>query len=265
MRQRAILLLTTMAAALVFASGVALALATKQCETDILCSGTPDRDELLGTSGFNQMEGKGAGDVLKGFGEWDVLLGQGGNDELLAGSGGDDLYGGPGADDLNGQGDGDAYRFEAGGWGNDTITDATTSDNDYVSGNAVFFGSAITADLTINLVSSANRPEVTEAGGTSNINWSNSVIDKVTNDRAGDDTINGNPAANFISSRGAGKDDIYAGGGNDRIFVSDGSGGDFVNCGGLSFNPDNDTVFYDGPTATDLGDIVRKCENKNPF
>ena len=66
---RAVLLLTTMAAALVFAGGSALAI-TKQCRTEIECIGTPEGDELLGTGGSDWMFGRGAGDVLEGFGEW---------------------------------------------------------------------------------------------------------------------------------------------------------------------------------------------------
>ncbi len=264
MKRRAVLVLATMAAALVLAGGVALAI-TKQCQTEIECIGTPEGDELLGTSGSDWMFGRGGGDVLKGFGEWDGLQGEAGNDELLGGAGGDDLYGGPGTDALKGQGDGDAYRFETGNWGRDTITDASASDNDHRTGNGIFFERAVGANLRITLVSSPERPEVTDAAGANTANWSNNVIDNVYNDKAsGDDTIDGNPAANFIRSEG-GKDDVYAGGGNDHIDVSDGDGGDFVNCGGAFFSPDNDTVFYDGPTQWDLGDVVRKCENKNAF
>ena len=47
--------------------------------------------------------------------------------------------------------------------------------------------------------------------------------------------------------------------------MSDGAGGDSVDRGGSILNPDVDTVFYDGPTQWDRGDVVRKCGAENPF
>ncbi|WP_282130189.1 calcium-binding protein, partial [Roseobacter litoralis] len=66
-------------------------------------------DELLGTSGANEMDG-GAGN--------DRILGLGGNDELIGGLGSDILNGGDGNDEIDG-GDGNDIMY--GGTGNDDM------------------------------------------------------------------------------------------------------------------------------------------------
>ena len=83
--RRAILLLAAMGAAMVLASGVALAV-TKQCKTydaftnKGICYGTNERDTLRGTDGVNVMYAKFGGDRLYGFGSQDHMHGQGDND-----------------------------------------------------------------------------------------------------------------------------------------------------------------------------------------
>ncbi len=116
----------------------------------------------------------------------------------------------------------------------------------------------ITDDLTINLVSSEDRPEVTNASGTSTVNWSGDVVDKAAGGW-GDDTIYGNDAANYIYAgavfvTAVGDDTVFAGGGDDTIWVTDldeNTRGDRVDCG-----EGNDTVRYD------RGDVVKNCEVK---
>jgi hypothetical protein len=68
------------------------------------------------------------------------------------------------------------------------------------------------------------------------VNWSGNIIDDVVNQNSGDDEIHG----------------------NDEINVADGADSDFVDCG-----PGTDTVTYDGPSVTSLGDTVTGCENLN--
>lgn len=257
-KRRAILLILTMAATVVLASGVALAV-TKQCQGGLsfICSGTKKGDTLLGTNDFDYILGKGGNDTLKGFGSSDELYGGKGNDQIFGGAANDTLHGGLGRDSLFGQDSGDTYAFETNSWGKDTITDTLISDNEVTTANKLFFGKALTTALTINLVSdSASVPEVKNAAGTSTVNWSDNVIDNVENYSSGNDTIGGNSVANYIRSEG-GADNISSGGGNDFIDVVDGASDDVVNCGGIIF-PDNDTVRFD------TGDTVTNCENLQP-
>lgn len=251
MRRRAALLLTAIAAALVLSSGVALAINTIRCETDdFYCRGTEERDLMKGTDGDNYMYARAGGDTLRGFAGDDLLNGQAGNDKVFAGPGDDYLQPGSGNDALDGgQGD-DDYDFLVNTWGRDTITDSTLSDNDQGSGNRVQFYTGSSTDLTINLVST-DRPEVTNASGTSTVNWSGNVIDKVYSRNRGNDTITGNAAANIIGSQ-RGTDTISGGGGDDYVYVTDGTGGDVVDCGEDA--EDDDAVFYD------TGDKLTNCE-----
>lgn len=236
---RSAMILLTVCVALSVSSGIALA-ATIHCKTGRICNGTNQRDLMKGTNGFNEMHGKGRADILKGFGFDDNLYGEGGNDRLNGGEGSD------------------GYQFTPDNWGKDTITDTPISDTITGTGNRVYFV-GVTTSLTINLVSdSGPLPEVKNADATSTVNWSGNVIDEVANVSTGDDTINGNPAANGILSKN-GTDTIFAGGGSDLIEVNDSAGGDSVDCGGTTINPDNDRVYFD------TGDTINpNCERQNP-
>lgn len=261
MTRKTLLLLATMAASLVLASGIALA-ATRQCKTNVDCRGTNERDKLLGTSGADNMFGRGGNDSLYGFEESDQLYGGKGNDKLFGGPNNpvgfaDQLDGGPGNDTLDGGEGNDIFYYTTNSWGKDTIIETAISDTDPSTGNKVNLQPSVTAAVTINLVSdSGPSPEMTTADGTSTVNWSGNVIDRIESYSSGDDTINGNPAANSILIQN-GVSTVYAGGGNDVINVFDFAGGDYVDCGGVVF-PDNDTVYFDA------GDTVINCENQNP-
>jgi hypothetical protein len=233
MKRRAILLLVTIAAALVVASGVALAI-TKDCPTynpntnKGKCIGTNEADTLRGTETTNYMEGRGGPDTLRGSGSLDFLAGGPGRDALKGGSGGDN------------------YFYPEGNWGNDVITDTAISSSDPTVGNLVSFG-GVAAGLTINLKSDPASPEVKETLGTRTINWDGDVIN-IAYGGSGSDAITGNEAVNYI--RGStGGDSISGREGNDLIVVSDdNAGGDTVDCGenagGDAVSPDNDTVRY---------------------
>lgn len=254
--RRAVLLLAMMTVALLVASGVALAV-TKSCEADVQCFGTKKADTLNGSEGNDSMYGKGRGDTLNGFGGDDHLYGQSGADKLFGGPGKDDLSGGPGNDTLDGGsggefGDDDYYRYEERNWGKDTITDPTT-DNEVL----LWFGAdSTTGTVTTRLVSDPVRPEVTNAGGTSTINWGGDIIDHVSGSM-GDDTITGNGASNNIGEAeaigGPDTDIISSEGGDDIITVSDGDPNDIVDCGADGEIGDNASI--------DEGDSVRNCES----
>ena len=150
MRRRAILLMATMAAALVVAGGLAWAGANIQC-TGGPCTGTEDSDTITGTQGtdfiralaggdfvdalggddfvdagdnldcgncFDQVFGGEGADTILGQEGWDLILGQEGNDIILGGPGSTTNYslldGGPGLDLIVGGDDKDELRTGAG-------------------------------------------------------------------------------------------------------------------------------------------------------
>ena len=103
--RRTVLLVAVMAAALVMASGVALAV------------------DRVGTNGPDTLRGTDGADNLLGLGGQDKLLGKGGSDNLSGGPGKDVLFGGderrPGGGDKN----------LDGGTGNDVVLGGKGSDN----------------------------------------------------------------------------------------------------------------------------------------
>jgi RTX calcium-binding nonapeptide repeat (4 copies) len=266
-----------MAIVLVVASGVAWA-ATISCPNrdGNLCVGTDRKDTMTGRDRrADDMRGKGSGDEMKGRGGGDTVLGEKGPDTLSGGPGMDTLGGGLGKDTLGGAEGPDAlkggsaddtYNFGINGWGKDTITDTTNSDNDYLTGNFAQFGfpNSLSTGLTINLASSASSHEVKNGALTNTVNWSNDAIDGVYVGSTPDDTINGNGAANqLIAKGGVDNDDtindtINAGNGDDWISVLDFvDGEDQVNCG-----EGFDTVFFD--QGVDTLTMPSNCERPNP-
>jgi hypothetical protein len=254
--RRTVLLLASMALAVLLASGVALALKEINCKDGGFCKGTPKRDLMKGGGRFDNIQGRGNDDVLKGFGGSDYLFGQPGDDRLIGGPNGDLLIGGAGDDALDG-GDGgnDYYYFPEIDWGNDQITDPQTS------AQLQLPSEDFTGTITTNLVSSDLAPEVANSANASTINWDGSVIRDVLGSGA-DDTITGNDDSNEIQDTPAffgdledDTDNINGAGGDDEIYVDDGDGNDTVTCGGGS-----DTVYYDqGDVLTVPGD----CEFEN--
>jgi Ca2+-binding RTX toxin-like protein len=115
--RRTALLVAVMAAALVMASGVALAV------------------DRVGTSGHDVLKGTGGADNLLGKGGQDDLFGKGGSDNLSGGSGKDNVLGGderrPGGGDKNLAG-GEGNDFVVGGKGSDNLTGG--GGNDFVTG-----------------------------------------------------------------------------------------------------------------------------------
>jgi hypothetical protein len=101
MRRRVVLVLTLMIAALVLASGVALAVSKSGGNGDDLLKGTKDRDTLSGGGGDDRIYGKAAGDQLYGDSGADEVYGNRGNDQLFGGQGVDKVFGGPGDDWVN--------------------------------------------------------------------------------------------------------------------------------------------------------------------
>lgn len=100
--RKTLLLLTTMALALLVAGGVALA-ATVTCQVGVTCNGTSSADTITGTTSN------------------DTINGLAGNDTIKARDGIDKINGGPNNDNMNGGPGNDTYKF-ANFWGADRIS-----------------------------------------------------------------------------------------------------------------------------------------------
>jgi hypothetical protein len=211
--------------------------------------GNRANNRLVGSAGREELYGRGGNDTLLGAATRDSL-GGGNGDDLLKGGEGNDSY----------VYDTDVLYGDTDNWGNDTIVDAPSSDNDGLApGNGVvFFG--LNQALTINLVSSSSGPEVTNASNTGTLNWANNAIDNVSVSGNTSATIKGNPAPNRIYvkssiSNGEGYNfKISTGQGNDSINTDNDLPGDTVDCGENASNTDRDTVYFDA------ADSVLNCE-----
>jgi Ca2+-binding RTX toxin-like protein len=256
--KRILLLLFTVAGALLVSSGMALAAAIT-CQIGADCLGTKNADTLEGTAERDYIYARGGGDTLRGLGEFDELYGQSGADKVFGGPGNDSLIGGSGQDTLSGGGGIDLYYFGP-AWGEDSINEgARLTYGVAFDGGSFFHGTnvteSVTDGLTIRFVPGAG-PEVKTGDGANTVNWESNVI-RFAVGGAGDDEITGNNLGNVIVGRG-GDDTIRGAGGDDEVDVADGSDGDVVDCGeDLIGGPDNDGVHYD------LGDVVSSnCEAK---
>src|SRR5215218_5918227 len=173
MIRRTMLLLATVAFGLILASGAALAANVIAC-TGGLCNGTSGDDEMTGTSGI---------------------------DDMYAKEGNDTLRGGPGNDDLDGGGGNDQYNIYDDDWGADRISGDASGAEDWL----IFQISS--GALTIDLVPSPNRPEV--SSGTNKINFAPKVVIEWVQAGPESDTIKGNGARNDLA--GAGGHDTLVG------------------------------------------------------
>jgi Ca2+-binding RTX toxin-like protein len=250
---RIALLLTSMALALLLASGVALAVNTIRCSPAQVCEGTEDADRLIGTESDDVMLGLGGRDRLRAGDSLDELYGNRGNDELHAGGWDDRLCGGPGDDILDGGPNspfgGDSYYFSD-GWGKDTITDSD-------SGLYVWFNGciprrlhpAVTKNLTIKLAP-VRGPQVTD--GINTVEWGRFRVEWLMGG-SGDDHITGDGRGNILEGA-LGEDTIRSGAGSDTIYVDDNEP-DQVDCG-----DGNDYVQFDEGLDT----IAANCESGRP-
>ena len=97
-------------------------------------SGTSGRDIICGLGGNDELRGLGGNDLLLGAGGADLILGGAGADEARGGGGGDELRGGDGGDSLLGQNGSDSLfgqkgpDFLNGGAGNDSCNGGDGAD-----------------------------------------------------------------------------------------------------------------------------------------
>jgi Ca2+-binding RTX toxin-like protein len=176
-RRRVVFLLTTMVAALVTASGVALAV-NKVCP-----SGTTSSNPCKGTAKTNTSSGN------------DTLIGTPGTDYIVALSGNDKISAGAGNDTTNGGSGNDTYSYRD-GMGTDSVVDASGTD----TLNFAAMSSGIRASLYpgntsfpanwVNDSSFARLVTVSSDPG--------NVIEKVVGSASGDDFIQTGEAANIL-------------------------------------------------------------------
>jgi hypothetical protein len=196
---RIVLLLSSIAAALVLACGVALAdhLNTIDCET-ANCEGTNEADHIIGTDGQLFYEGR---DYPYARGGDDFVETFGGDDYVNGGHGNDTIYGGTFVDDLNGKvGNDSIYGGEGpdeilGNEGNDFLHGGTEKDGLYgESGKDEIRGGA-GAD-TINTGVYAYQGEILYKDGEVDVVDCGSATDTVAFEK-GVDKINANCEKKF--------------------------------------------------------------------
>ncbi len=235
---KTVLLLASMAVALVLVSGVALAATTIECTVGTTCLGTSGDDEITGTTEADRIKARAGNDTAYGLGGRDKIFGQDGidslyggarNDTLNGGSGDidyDNLCGGAGNDTLVESAGYDRYMFPE-NWGRDVISSPSPEDGsrpDLVTFNAgcpEF--SPVSADLTINFAT--GEAFETDAGQFSlspnTVSLAPGAIE-ILYSGSGNDTITGD----------GGYNNVHTGNGNDTIDVSGDAGvGDFLDCG----------------------------------
>ena len=234
--RRILLVLATMAAALVAASGVAYALSVQ-------CDSTGDQDpelgECAGTNLSDVITGTAQRDIIFALGGPDVVTARGGDDDVDGGRGRDDIFGGLGGDELNGGGGPDDID---GGQG----TSAAIPPPVFPEGNT-FDCTLNDAHTTGNQILSGDDGNDDLDGGIDNDFLSGGFGRNELSGKGGDDCLNLFGDANERASGGDG---------DDLIFANDGNGDDIFCGAGI------DSVAVDD--AVDAQDrVAADCENKS--
>lgn len=162
-----------------------------------IIEGTPEDDDLKGTSANELILGYDGNDKIDGKGGNDCIVGGSGNDKLEGGSGNDVILGGAGEDDIEGGNDRDIIY---GGLDNDTIEGGNGDDE--------LFGEdgddEIEGGAGVDVIRGGPGNDIIE-GGSGN--------DDIRGNE-GDDTIEGNSGDDLLSG-GDDTDDLDGGSGTD--------------------------------------------------
>jgi Ca2+-binding RTX toxin-like protein len=255
--RKVVLLIATMALALLMASGVALA-ATFTCTTNP-CNGTSVADVITGTVNAETINGQGGNDTISARDANDILSGGPGNDSMNGELGNDSLNGGTNNDTLNGGSGNDTYKF-SNSWGADTIpSDAGGVDTLNFSALTAAFTGGLGMKLDLNTMTapcSSTSGACVSVGG----NFIENMVGTQFNDG-----LTGNSLANTFTGN-AGNDVLLGSEGNDTL---KGVTGDDTMAGGTGndkFNDTggNDTYYIDPNNGTDtvadgagIGDWVK--------
>jgi len=224
--RKSILLLASMALAMLLVSGVAYAI-TKNCQAGA--------DYCIGTDQADTLNGSDVRDKIYGLAGDDQLLGNGGNDSLNGGDDNDTLKGGDDTDRFNG---GPGNDTLAGGPGLDNIL-ATTNNGPGGPGNDRVFGGSNPSGTTEFIEEYLGRNLLSGGAGDDYL-YGHDRLDG----GSGDDELRGSHNYGTEKTRtitgGSGTDKISSDGPvEDTIYATDGEV-DTVSCG-----PGTDTVYFD--------------------
>ena len=129
--RKTILVLASMALAVLLASGIALAATVKGDENDNVLTGTDSRDTINPFGGNDTVYAKGGNDDVRHSYGNDKIFGGSGNDTLRGGFDNDEIWGGPGRDlidcaYLESRDKGEDYDVAHAVLGQDTVVDCKT-------------------------------------------------------------------------------------------------------------------------------------------
>jgi Ca2+-binding RTX toxin-like protein len=199
MRRTVLLMLVSMASALLLACGVALA-ATIGCDGG-LCVGTAKSDTMSGAK------------------QKDDMLGRAGDDSLVARANNDTLKGGPGADKLSGDGGNDRYVFDdEWGYGERITADGENGGVDTLDFSPTAEG--VVVRLYNYIYAGDPYPDAYQCpcrtGFTATLRLPKTVRVENAYGGAGNDSLFGNDANNRLGGNGGG-DDMSGGRGADTM------------------------------------------------
>ena len=129
--RKTILVLASVALAVLLASGIALAATVKGDGNDNVLEGTPNRDVINPFGGNDTVYAKGGNDDVRHSYGNDKIFGGSGNDTLRGGFDNDEIWGGPGRDlidcaYLESRDKGEDYDVAHAVLGQDTVVDCKT-------------------------------------------------------------------------------------------------------------------------------------------
>lgn len=222
MRRITILLLVTMAATLVMASGVAWA-ATVYCRPGAnYCIGTDDDDQIFGTSGVDKILPKEGDDEIRAYGGDDIVDivrtngDDGGSNTVYAHSGDDSLNGKIGNDYMyGGSGEDRIYGYS----GNDRLYGG--DDHDLISGGG--FIDYLYGEGDNDALMGFEGDDYLIGGDGHDTLWGMSGNDRFVGDQGSDSMgLQGNePGDDKIWARDGTLDYIYCGTGTDTVYSAD--------------------------------------------
>jgi hypothetical protein len=214
--RRMILLLTTMALALLLAAGVALA-ATVTCQVGVTCKGTSSADTITGTTSN------------------DTINGLAGNDTINALGGIDKINGGTQNDTMDGGAANDSYRFS-----NNLGVDSISADSAGV--DTIDFSRITTSGVTFGLTGPTTCPPTQPVCIALGGNFIENLIGTGFND-----SLSGNTLKNQITG-GGGNDFMNGQTGNDTYKYGTGPASGVDNINDTAGSPDklNLTSFNKG-------------------
>jgi len=235
--RRTSILMVMVAAAMLLASGVALAATFRGTDGDDKIIGTKESDQIFGLGGKDVLEGRGGGDVIHGGPGNDTGSGDSGNDTIHLGPGNDGTPPPPSCSPGGGCVSTGSGYF-AGGLGKDVIYGGDGADR--ISGDRIIeFGSDTEGGADIiygedgNDIIDGDAGSYTLYGGDGNdtLGTNNFIYSEVWYGGAGDDFIIRHHSTEASGSEVAKSDTFYGGDGDDRFYIEAYTNGDLFYTG----------------------------------